>query len=123
MDNFPDMTWVDILPVKDFHAVCGDIEIPWATEKEKREWKIAHASRHKVQRPLTLSVGQNVVIEGGYGSYRDGKIVKIDPPCIYVESNGLYRFNMGGKECFPDGTPHNVTDGWESIAPYEVVKW
>lgn len=25
--------WVGILPVEDFHAVCGDIDIPWATKE------------------------------------------------------------------------------------------
>lgn len=28
-----DPTWVGIVPVEDFHAVCGDIEIPWATKE------------------------------------------------------------------------------------------
>jgi hypothetical protein len=27
--------WVGILPVEDFHAVCGDIDIPWATEEAR----------------------------------------------------------------------------------------
>jgi hypothetical protein len=31
--------WVDKLPIQDFHAVCGDIDIPWATEKARREWE------------------------------------------------------------------------------------
>ena len=28
--------WVGILPVEDFHAVCGDIDIPWGTQEGKR---------------------------------------------------------------------------------------
>ena len=24
--------WLGLLPVEDFHAVCGDIDIPWTTE-------------------------------------------------------------------------------------------
>ena len=24
------------LPIEDFHAVCGDIDIPWATEEARR---------------------------------------------------------------------------------------
>jgi|ERR1017187_4097700 hypothetical protein len=28
--------WVGFLPAQDFHAVCGDIDIPWAT-KEGRD--------------------------------------------------------------------------------------
>ncbi len=27
--------WVGFLPVEDFHAVCGDIDIPWATEEAR----------------------------------------------------------------------------------------
>ena len=38
MDSHTDVGWVDILPVKDFHAVCGDIDIPWATEGSKELW-------------------------------------------------------------------------------------
>ena len=25
--------WVEILPIEDFHAVCNDIDIPWATKE------------------------------------------------------------------------------------------
>jgi hypothetical protein len=25
--------WICIIPVEDFHAVCGDIDIPWAKEE------------------------------------------------------------------------------------------
>jgi len=38
MDSHQGVDWVDILPVRDFHAVCGDIDIPWATEEEKQYW-------------------------------------------------------------------------------------
>jgi hypothetical protein len=27
--------WVGMLPVDDFHAVCGDMDIPWATEEAR----------------------------------------------------------------------------------------
>jgi CheY-like chemotaxis protein len=30
--------WVGILPVDDFHAVCGDIDIPWAKEAARLCW-------------------------------------------------------------------------------------
>jgi hypothetical protein len=30
--------WIGVLPVKDFHAVCGGIDIPWATEEGKSLW-------------------------------------------------------------------------------------
>ena len=32
-DSHTDPTWVGILPIQDFHAVCGDINIPWATKE------------------------------------------------------------------------------------------
>jgi len=38
MHSHQGVDWVDILPVKDFRAVCGDTEIPWATEREKELW-------------------------------------------------------------------------------------
>jgi hypothetical protein len=51
----------------------------------------------------TLVVGQEVYINGGFGPV-EGKIVKVDPPCIYVEiANGRFRFNSDGKECGLDG--------------------
>lgn len=27
-----------MLPIEDFHAVCGNIDIPWAKEEYKAEW-------------------------------------------------------------------------------------
>ncbi len=30
--------WVGILHVEDFHAVCGDVDIPWATEEARSCW-------------------------------------------------------------------------------------
>ncbi len=28
--------WVEFSPARDFHAVCGDTDIPWAAEEAKR---------------------------------------------------------------------------------------
>jgi hypothetical protein len=39
MYNHTGPDWVGILPVEDFHAVCGDIDIPWATEKARLCWE------------------------------------------------------------------------------------
>lgn len=33
LDGHTSPDWVGILPVEDFHAVFGDIDIPWATKK------------------------------------------------------------------------------------------
>jgi hypothetical protein len=30
--------WIGVLPIEDFHAVCGDVDIPWATEEAKALW-------------------------------------------------------------------------------------
>jgi len=30
--------WAEYLPTLDFHAVCGDIDIPWAEEKYRQGW-------------------------------------------------------------------------------------
>jgi len=35
MESHTDPGWVGILHVGDFHAVCGDIDIPWATEEAR----------------------------------------------------------------------------------------
>ncbi len=32
MESHRGVDWADVLPIEDFHAVCGDIDIPWATE-------------------------------------------------------------------------------------------
>jgi hypothetical protein len=38
--------WVGVCPVEDFHAVCGDIDLPWATEEGRRLWvKIREGGR------------------------------------------------------------------------------
>lgn len=37
MDRQGDPRWLGVCPPKDFHAVCGDIDIPWSKE-ESREW-------------------------------------------------------------------------------------
>jgi hypothetical protein len=52
----------------------------------------------------TFAVGQDVYLDGGFGPI-EGKIVKVSPPCIYVETGacGQIRFNNDGKECGPDG--------------------
>lgn len=31
-ENHRGVDWVDKIPVRDFHAVCGDIDIPWQNE-------------------------------------------------------------------------------------------
>lgn len=36
LDGHKGLDWMEYVPVEDFHAVCGDIDIPWATEEAKR---------------------------------------------------------------------------------------
>ena len=43
MESHTDPGWVGILPVEDFHAVCGNIDIPWATENAGLRWAEAQA--------------------------------------------------------------------------------
>lgn len=51
----------------------------------------------------TLTVGRDVYVNGGFGPV-EGKVVKIVPPCVYVETaNEKLRFNSDGKECGPNG--------------------
>ncbi|HXP43102.1 MAG TPA: hypothetical protein VN833_22815 [Candidatus Acidoferrales bacterium] len=38
MNNHRGPDWVGILPIEDFHAVCGDIDIPWATEQARLDY-------------------------------------------------------------------------------------
>ena len=44
MDTHTDVDWIGILPTKDFHAICGDIDIPWATEESRQRWNERKAS-------------------------------------------------------------------------------
>jgi len=67
-----------------------------------------------------LVVGQDVDINGGFGR-TTGKVVKMEAPCIYVEINGVYRFNFGGKECAPDGRAYNNSPNGFDPGPYELV--
>jgi hypothetical protein len=51
----------------------------------------------------TLTAGQNVYVNGGFGPV-EGTVVKIVPPCIWVETGfRQLRFNTDGKECDPNG--------------------
>jgi hypothetical protein len=68
----------------------------------------------------TLTVGQDVHVNGGFGPV-EGKVVKVVPPCIWVETGIRQpRFNADGKECDPNGKTYtydfDVTFGpgpWE----------
>lgn len=31
--------WVELFPIQDFHAVCGDKELPWDTEESKQRFQ------------------------------------------------------------------------------------
>jgi hypothetical protein len=42
MESHTGPDWVGIVPVEDFHAVCGDIDIPWATEDGRMLWANLH---------------------------------------------------------------------------------
>jgi hypothetical protein len=71
----------------------------------------------------TLVVGQDVYINGGLGPV-EGKVVKVVPPCVYVETaNGRFRFNNDGEECGPNGKAYvyesNVMLG---PGPWEIVE-
>jgi hypothetical protein len=54
---------------------------------------------------MKLQIGQQFVIDGGYAP-DVGTVVKIEPPCVYVNTGGWgeLRFNADGDECNPDGT-------------------
>ena len=39
MNNRTDAPRADLGVIQDFHAVCGDIDIPWATEEAKQFWE------------------------------------------------------------------------------------
>lgn len=45
MDSHHGVDWVDVLPTEDFHAVCGDVDIPWVTEAKVtwRKWHPNHS--------------------------------------------------------------------------------
>jgi hypothetical protein len=69
-----------------------------------------------------LVVGQDVDIRGiSFGRFM-GKVVKIEPPCIWVEmGNGINRFNSDGKECAPDGRAYNNSPiVIDDPGPYEL---
>ena len=42
MESHKGVDWFDILtwgPIHDFHAVCGDVDIPWAAEESRRTYE------------------------------------------------------------------------------------
>ena len=42
-EGYTSPDWVGVPPVEDFHAVYGDIDIPWATEEARRLWVTHHS--------------------------------------------------------------------------------
>jgi hypothetical protein len=70
---------------------------------------------------MTLTVGQELYINGGFGPV-EGKVVKVSSPCIYVETaNGRFRFNSDGKECNCNGIACSYTpDGIFGPGPWEI---
>jgi hypothetical protein len=38
LENFGGLGWELLYPIRDFHAVCDDIDIPWATEEARQGW-------------------------------------------------------------------------------------
>ena len=46
MESHTGPEWVGVLPVEDFHAVCGDIDIPWSTEKGRQVWSEVRQLSH-----------------------------------------------------------------------------
>jgi len=68
-----------------------------------------------------LEVGQQVYVDGGFGLYK-GTVVKIEPPCIYVEYyNGRLRFNYEGRECGPSGKTYDTTRNTIDPGPWEIT--
>jgi len=51
IDSQTGPTWITIVPVEDFHAVCGDRDIPWATEEGKKIWNRIKDRLEKGERP------------------------------------------------------------------------
>jgi len=39
MESHRGPDWVGILPIEDYHAVCGDIEIPWKRAASRETWE------------------------------------------------------------------------------------
>jgi hypothetical protein len=46
--SWSDPIWVGLLPVEDFHAICGDVDIPWTTEAAKLIWTRCFSTSHGV---------------------------------------------------------------------------
>ncbi len=46
--SWSDPIWVGLLPVEDFHAVCGEVDIPWATEAANLIWTRCFSTSHGV---------------------------------------------------------------------------
>jgi len=53
LDNHKGLDWVGMLPVVDFHAVCGDIDIPWATEEAKQIFSRCYPSAQCASDPAS----------------------------------------------------------------------
>jgi hypothetical protein len=114
--------WVGILPVSDFHAVCGDnsrlrdTDIPWATERGRLRWVEVAAVARKGH---VWVVGQEVWMESGCYSLK-GTVVKVTKSFVEVETGralwGLMRFGtsgskseLGGKGTYENG-PWYIVD-------------
>src|SRR5690349_9561130 len=70
LDGHTTPDWVGILPVEDFHAVCGETDIPWATEEAKRVFQrvrgvgrsTTRTARHEIPyRTFTIVVNEKLL--------------------------------------------------------------
>jgi hypothetical protein len=50
-----DCGWWGVLPEKDFHAVCGDIDIPWATEESADCYRRTRELAANYQKPREVT--------------------------------------------------------------------
>lgn len=113
MESHNGADWWTTLPLVDFHAVCGDIDIPWATEEarlcfmadcqpffDREREKLREKAMKRALYLKTLVVGQDVnLISGIYNG--KGKVTKVTPSGLEL---GLLRSDNDGKECNGKGT-------------------
>jgi hypothetical protein len=81
----------------------------------------------------TLVVGQDVYMVGGGYFYKRGKVVKVMPSGVDVQTgvlqidgtwnaHELVRFDNSGKQCCADGTPAgNEYGGMPEFEPWELT--
>jgi hypothetical protein len=114
--SWSDPIWVGLLPVEDFHAVCGDIKIPWATEAATLIWTRCFSTSygvpvHRAPEQTKPDVGQGNTYIEFIGAVACGR--------HELEPHDLHQIGEFTRENVLKWTESHTGPDWVGILPVE----